>query len=233
MSLGTLILPFDTGAYGAPNTAILNGITDGSVNGKFSMVQGDELSLVLYPRAQNIVKGQPTSTVRLPTGCSVVVTGKPLGTPGASSVLFLANSFTEAQDGNDNWTYTGELNLDTDELAAEIGSNVLSIPVLLVIDIIAEGGAPQRWLALITVYNQVYSGSEGSPTPASPEFLTETQSDARYAMLVPPQGSYRVKTEEDGTVNLQLWNATTGLWHTLFLTGAAGAIVLNVGVGES
>ncbi|MCE0498803.1 MAG: hypothetical protein LV481_12740 [Methylacidiphilales bacterium] len=233
MSLGTLILPFDTGAYGSPNTAILNGITDGSVDANFAMVQGDQLSLVLYPRAQNIVKGQPTSTVRLPSGASIVVTGKPLATPGADSILFGATGFTEAQDGNGNWTYTGELNLNTTELAAAIGSNQLSIPVLLVIDIVASGGAPQRYLALITIYNQVYSGSEGTPAPATPEFLTETQSDARYAMLAPAQGSYRVKTETDGTVNLQFYNATTQLWHTLFPGGPAGAIVTNWGVGES
>ena len=180
MSLGTLILPFDTGAYGAPNTAILNGITNGSVDGNFAMVQGDELSLVLYPRVQPLITGQPTTTQRLPSGCSIIVTGKPLATPGASSVLFQAANFTEAQDGNGNWTYTGYLDLDTTELAAAIGANVISIPILLVIDIIASGGASQRYLALITVYNQVYSGSEGQPTGATSGYLSQAQSDARY-----------------------------------------------------
>ena len=55
----------------------------------------------------------------------------------------------------------------------------------------------------------------------------------RVSLTSPQQGSFRIKTEGDGTVNLQLWNATTSLWHTLFLTGAAGAIELKIGVGEA
>jgi len=204
MSLGTLLLPFDTGAYGSPNSAILNGITNGSVDGNFAMVQGDQFSLVLYPRVQPTVNGQPTTTQRLPVGCSVIVTGKPLATPGAASVLFQAADFTEAQDGNGNWTYTGLLDLDTEELAAAIGANVLSIPVLLVIDIIAEGGAPQRFLALITVYNQVYSGTEAAPTEATSGFLSQAQSDARYLRNI--SGSQAITSGATSvTVTGQTW----------------------------
>ena len=63
--------------------------------------------------------------------------------------------------------------------------------------------------------------------------LTQSQADARYAQQLPTKGSYRVKTEGDGTTNIQLWNPTTSLWHTLFATGASGAVQLQVGVGES
>jgi hypothetical protein len=180
MALGTLILPFDTGAYARPNNVILNGITDPSLAGSFGLVAGDQLALVLYPRAKSATVTNPTTTVRLPVGCSIIVTGKPLSTPGASSLLFEASSFTESQDGNGNWIYTGYLDLDTSELATAIPSNTLSIAVLLVIDIVSEGGQPQRFLAQVTIYNETYSGSEGAPTGSTSGFLSQAQSDARY-----------------------------------------------------
>jgi hypothetical protein len=180
MALGTLILPFDTGAYARPNAVILNGIADPSLAGSFGLVAGDQLSLVLYPRAKSATVSNPTTTVRLPSGCSVIVTGKPLATPGASSVLFEATGFAETQDGNGNWLYTGFLDLNTTELGSAIGSNELSIQVLLVIDIVAAGGSPQRFLSIITIYNESYTGSESAPSPATSGFLSEAQSDARY-----------------------------------------------------
>jgi hypothetical protein len=204
MALGTLNLPFDTGAYARPNSVILNGITDPSLAPNFGLVAGDQLTLVLYPRVKSVSPSNPTTTMQLPSGCSVMVTGKPLATPGASSVLFEANAFTEAQDGNGNWTYTGYLNLATTELAAAIPTNQLSIPVLLVIDIISSGGAPQRFLAVITVYNETYTGSEGAPSPGTSGFLSQAQSDARYLRNV--SGSQAISASANSvTVTGQTW----------------------------
>ncbi|HUB68021.1 MAG TPA: hypothetical protein VL981_11105 [Candidatus Methylacidiphilales bacterium] len=197
MALGTLILPLDTGAYASPNTAILNGITDPSLDTSFGLVEGDQLSLILYPRVKSPTAGAATTTQRLPLGCSIIVTGKPLSSPGASTVLFQATGFTESQDANSNWIYTGYLDLDTNELAAAIPGNTLSIPVLLVIDIISAGGEPQRYLAVVTVYNETYTGSERAPTPATSGFLSQAQSDARYLRNISgtqtiPQGATSV-----------------------------------------
>lgn len=48
----------------------------------------------------------------------------------------------------------------------------------------------------------------------------------------PANGTYRVKTD-GGASYFQLKNATTGLWHTIFPTGASGAEQFAIGPGES
>ena len=73
---------------------------------------------------------------------------------------------------------------------------------------------------------------QGIPTDPSntpgPLFYTAAQSDAQYALLT-VAGQYRIRT--DG--GFQLWNATQSKWHTLAISGAAGAEVLTIGAGES
>lgn len=73
-------------------------------------------------------------------------------------------------------------------------------------------------------------GEPSDPVVADPAtYLSAAQSDARYARLAPAGGAYRIK---DG-VYLQVKNATTGTWHTVFATGAAGAEVLTLGPAEA
>jgi hypothetical protein len=233
---GIVILPFDTGAYSAPTRCILGGITSPTANTGWALTAGDQLSLVLYPRTVSPTSGAPTTTARLPVGGSIIVVGKQTTALDAATLLFSATDFAESNDGSGdagNWLYTGTLNLNTEELAAAIPTGVLSIPVMLVLDVIDAEGNAQRFLAAITVFNECYAGSEGAPTPATPEFLTALQTAALYAQLAPAQGSYRVKTEEDGTVNLQYYNATTGLFHTFYPSGETGSIMGNWGVGEA
>lgn len=178
MALGTVSAPFDIGAYGV-TACILQGLTSPSYDTQFGLVGGDELNLVLYPRAQAGTVGAPTTTQRLPTGTTIVVSGKPATNPSSGTLLFEATSFTESQDGNGNWMYTGYLNLNTTELLSAIGSNQ-SIQVLLIIDLISASGKPQRFLDYITVLAPGYTGSEGSPTPATPTFLTAAQTQAGF-----------------------------------------------------
>lgn len=48
----------------------------------------------------------------------------------------------------------------------------------------------------------------------------------------PANGTYRVVTNGSGSF-LQLWNPTQSKWHTVWITGAAGAEILNFGPGET
>lgn len=73
-----------------------------------------------------------------------------------------------------------------------------------------------------------YSGTEATEAAVGGAY-TRTEADARYAQLVPAGGAYRVK---DG-VYLQVKNATTGSWHTLFATGAVGVEALTLGPAEA
>lgn len=73
-----------------------------------------------------------------------------------------------------------------------------------------------------------YSGTEATEAAEGGAY-TRAEADARYVQLAPAGGAYRVK---DG-VFLQVKNATTGGWHSLFATGAAGAEVLTLGPSEA
>lgn len=51
------------------------------------------------------------------------------------------------------------------------------------------------------------------------------------APALPDAGAYRVITNEEGTF-LQLKNATTGKWHTVFPSGTPPAVTLQIGPAE-
>jgi len=75
-------------------------------------------------------------------------------------------------------------------------------------------------------------GEGGETVEADPaSYLSAAQSDARYAQRGPVNGAYRIKTDETGSY-LQVKNATTGGWHTIFAAGAEGAEILTIGPGE-
>ena len=171
-------LPFDMGNYGKINNTILGGITNPSPLGAFGLVAGDEVLLKLYPRDQGSTVGSPTTSHRLQSGFSVRVTGKPIATPGASTLLFNTTSFNETLDGSDYY-YAGSLELDTTELLAALGS-ANSLAVMLVIQITDSTGAVQTFLAPITIYSPYYTGSEGSPAPATPGYLSQVASMALF-----------------------------------------------------
>jgi hypothetical protein len=185
MAQGIVICPFDFGAYSAPSRCILNGITDGTLNPSWAVTAGDQLQVVLYPRNKSSVTGALTTTQRLAAGSSIVVVGKLTTALDATSLLFKAINFVETNSAGvgqttGDWLYTGYLDLDTDELAAAIPTGAVSVPVMLIIDVIDPTGNPQRFLANITVFNECYSGTEGNPAPATPAFLTAAQTQAEF-----------------------------------------------------
>lgn len=80
----------------------------------------------------------------------------------------------------------------------------------------------------ITVQQRTISGPEA--TEGGPAWYTETEVDAIVATLAlrTVAGKYRIKS--DGT--FQLWNATQSKFHTLTLSGAAGAEIIAIAAGE-
>ena len=73
---------------------------------------------------------------------------------------------------------------------------------------------------------RIYEG-EGDPAEADPEYPAIDS----LALRVPANGTYRIKTAEDGQY-FQLKHNVSGLFHTLFVTGDAGAEALAIGPGE-
>lgn len=92
----------------------------------------------------------------------------------------------------------------------------------------------------LVVFDVVFScsgGFEARPGPlfAAPAYVAPLPppppSDSAYALRNPINGAYRIKTVASGSY-LQVKNATTGAWHTLFAAGAAGAEFLTIGPAD-
>ena len=81
----------------------------------------------------------------------------------------------------------------------------------------------------LTVQPPIVTGpttSEGGP-----QYYTQPEITTLLGGYAPRTvaGKYRLKS--DGA--LQLWNATESKWHSLTISGAAGAEVLSIGAGEN
>jgi hypothetical protein len=64
--------------------------------------------------------------------------------------------------------------------------------------------------------------SQAVPPEPTEDYLTEIQSDAKYAQKAPSNGNYRIN---NGT--LELYNTTTSKWHSIWLEGNDGEAVLK------
>lgn len=123
--------------------------------------------------------------------------------------------------------YEALVNLDTAPMAAAVAEE----PVIAAIGEIrvqnAANTARKSYQFPVTLRRRVYAG-EGDPVAANPQYPA---ADA-VALRVPANGTYRIKTAVDGQY-FQLKHAATGLFHSVFLTGAAGAETLAFGAGEN
>lgn len=73
-------------------------------------------------------------------------------------------------------------------------------------------------------------GDDGNRKVTLDDLITKIADNIdALASLNPVNGLFRVK---DGKY-FQILNSTTGLWHTVFLSGVEGQIVLNFGPGEA
>jgi hypothetical protein len=145
------------------------------------LVQIDTALLNLYFAAAGTGGiGSTPVNLRVASGVALSFAGKPTDDLAATTVLFLANAFTEQQDANDNYFYQAVLALNTDEIAAQfaaLGDGVNQLPCLIDIDLSvpAADGVP----ALLGTYQiaaillrKVYLGTESSPVPATPPYPT-------------------------------------------------------------
>lgn len=77
-------------------------------------------------------------------------------------------------------------------------------------------------------YTLFVTGTVGAETLAIGEADVSNADMCGYMETNPSGGSWRVSNG-----NLQFYNPTTGLWHTLFVTGMAGIESLTIGAGET
>lgn len=149
----------------------------------------------------------------------------PADTPLASKTITAFDNTVDATSWGDLSKQHGIVTFTDEEMAFDV-SNANKWLVATVTT--AAGAVITLGAGAITVQEDGYN-SGGSAPVVDETAWSKSQADARYARLAPTGGAYRVK---DG-VYLQVKNATTGQFHTLFATGAAGAEVLTIGPGEA
>lgn len=118
-----------------------------------------------------------------------------------------------------------EFELSNDDLDLELGSTDKDF--WLIVYAVTADATPKEIPVGYTTLKILESGA-GEDTPSGSSYYTDEQCDARFAQKTPTNGSYRIK---DGQ-HFQLYNQTQAKWHTLFVTGAAGAEQLSIGPGE-
>jgi hypothetical protein len=121
---------------------------------------------------------------------------------------------------------TGTLGLDTPGIEDLLDGRD-SIQAVLEVQVRVGSAARTYLQTACAVLNDMIEGSPMVPPPfATPATLEQVETMlAGYVPLTPIGGALRVTP--DGL--LQLRNATTDLWHTVFVTGEAGAESLAIG----
>jgi len=194
-----------------------------------SWVQDDKFTLRLWFRRKVSALGAPTISLNLGEGWNLVFEGKKKSDPDADESLFDAGAFTEVNEGDETY-YQAVLDLRTDEMEAAFAALPAADPLEVLIDIeVQDSGNAQRITLQIplTVLRQAYKGTESSPTPATPLYPAPND----LVLRAPVNGTYRF-TSSGGSNYLQLWNATTAKYHTVWLTGDEGAVAMAFGPGE-
>jgi hypothetical protein len=106
-----------------------------------------------------------------------------------------------------------------------------SVNVILELQVSISGAARTYLQVPCTVLNDMIEGAVYVPPPFETPVTLEAVQTLLEAYLPRESPGSAMRVTQQGL--LQLKNATTGLWHTLFVTGAEGAETLAIGPGES
>jgi hypothetical protein len=142
----------------------------------------------------------------------------------APSVLAYTDTFTAENDT----TYTATLDASDTRLATFMTGKG-SAAVDLELGVTLDGEYQVAPNLSVTVQPRIISGPTTSD--GGPSYYTETEAAALLAAKAALTVATKYRIKNDGS--FQLWNATQSKWHTLGVTGAAGAEVLTIGAGES
>lgn len=187
-----------------------------------TLVQGDYLPIRVFFKRQNKTT-QVYEAVGIPDGYSLVFAGKTSDL--RSKVLFSAAGFVASGEGDD-LCYVAELNLNTDDLAAEFArGNNTEISVRCDLEVQNPGNTRRTTLQVDSrVRKQIYAG-EGPVASADPPYPAPDQ----LVVRAPDGGNFRVI---NGTT-WQLLNPESGLFHTLIVVvrdGVAAIVPDQTGV---
>jgi hypothetical protein len=118
----------------------------------------------------------------------------------------------------DSTRYKFSLNLHTTEIESAFLAEPTSVPAMIEIEWRENQLVTSSLTIDVDLQNDVNRGDEGVAQDATPIYPLPSEIVTR----APVDANFRFK---DGT-HFQVFNETTGKWHTLFLTGADGATQL-------
>jgi hypothetical protein len=189
-----------------------------------------------YDLTTGIAKLAQTTVIK--QGAAVPVRIAFSAAPGAVNAIQLALgddsaapqvlAYTETFAPDNDLTWTALLDASDTRLAAFMaGKSPTSVNVELSVTL--DGARQVAPNLSLTIQPPIITGPASSE--GGPQYYTQPEINTLLESYVPRTvaGRYRFKT--DGA--LQLWNATENKWHSLTLSGAAGAEVLSIGAGES
>lgn len=203
----TLDLYLDVAKFASGANPLL-AVDGGSVraNGSPVLIQGDHLTLRLHFCR---FSSAGLEIVDLPSGSAIVFAGRARDAIESGDILFAADTFTVSGTGDD-LLYSAELDLNTAELDAAIGTDA---QLIVRCDVEVQNADNSRRMTLqfdATVRHEVYS--EGAAVP----------------ITVAVDRAYRIADGE-----FQLWNPDQSKWHSIYVRGGAGAEQLVIGAGEA
>jgi len=206
-------------AYGT----LLAGRSDLTVAEQPVFVDGEKPRLRLQFLQPGATLGEAPSVVELAVGDTVLFALKK--DAGAQELMVSGTGFALVGTGSER-RYEAVVNFDTKPLVDAFGDErVLS----LIGEVRVQNAAAterKSYQFRCTCRRRVYDG-EADPVAADPEYPA---ADA-VALRVPTNGTYRVKTTGAGQY-FQLKHHLTGKWHSVFITGDAGAETFALAAGE-
>jgi len=210
------------------NQRLVTGLYSTATVASYSLVLRDKVPVSLALVTPQASATQPYAVTELSSGQSIRFGAKKVVTDSG----FVVSAFTWADNGLalPSRRYTADIDLNTAELIAAIGAlSTLAIVAEFTI-LNGDGSNELSTQFTINIKPDVIVGTEGSATSAddiafaTPGYVT----DQDNAIKTPTSGLYRLKNGA-----LQLYNSTTGLYHTLTLAGAAGSEYPSFGAGEA
>ena len=163
---------------------LCQGVTSSVLLDSAQLIQGDQRLLQIYFLLAGATQGAAAANVQLPTGATLTVAGKLATGLGANTVLFETTGFVQLQDANSLYFMQAFLDLNSDEIGAAFasagdGQNTLACLVDVIVNVPAQataGATPDvpasraTFQISVSLKQQVYSGTESNPTPATPTY---------------------------------------------------------------
>ncbi len=184
-------------------------------------IPGDHFTLRVHLCDEPTEPGGPLVGAQIDAGDQIVLNGKEADALTGAS-FFSATPFTETQSDGEYY-YEADLDLNVSAFLTAAATD----PVQVLAEIQVQNAGNTKRLSYefpVLGKARVYQGTEGADADGDPPYPLPGA-----LALKTVAGKYRIK--DDGS--WQLWNADQSLFHTITVSGAAGAETFSIAAGEA